>query len=147
MNKQTKLNSNYLLYLFDFMYFDTLYSGTELFQGGCLISKNNAYFLRVEENGYFSVYASSHFHPLNRISSIDKEKQLNKGEPPYTLKLTHEGVIEINDSKNIEILKIIGEIGIGPYKLQLSLEGDVKLFDSKGEEVWGLKREIIKLKK
>ena len=106
MNKQTKLNSNYLLYLFDFMYFDTLYSGTELFQGECLISKNNAYFLRVEENGYFSVYASSHFHPLNRISSIDKEKQLNKGEPPYTLKLTHEGVIEINDSKNIEILQI-----------------------------------------
>ena len=46
------------------MFFDTLYSGTELFQGGCIISKNNAYFLRVEENGYFSVYASSHFHPL-----------------------------------------------------------------------------------
>lgn len=114
--------------------FDTLLGETEIPQGICLFSKNNAYFLKIQDDGNLCLYVSSHFVPKNIIWSSNTN---NLGNLPYYLRCQNDGNLCLYDKTEAIIWSSkTWNNGLAPYHLTLQNDGNLILFDSKNENIW-----------
>ena len=74
--------------------FDTLDGETEIAQGLCLFSKNNAYYLKIQDDGNLCLFVSSHFVTKNIIWSSNTSKL---GSAPNYLRCQNDGNLCLYD--------------------------------------------------
>ncbi len=115
-------------------FYDTLHGDTELPQGICLFSRNNAYYLKVHTDGNLLLYVSAHFVPKNIIWS---SKTTGLGLGPYYLRCQNDGNLCLYDSGGVSTWSSkTWNSGLAPYHLTIQNDGNLILFDSKKENVW-----------
>lgn len=115
-------------------FYDTLQGETDLPQGLCLFSRNNAYFLKIHEDGNIVLYVSAHFVPKNIIWS-SKTKDIGVG--PFHLRCQNDGNLCLYDSTGaVTWSSKTYNSGLAPYRLTIQNDGDLILFDSKNQIVW-----------
>lgn len=115
-------------------YCDTLQGETELHQGHCLFSRNNAYFLKVNEDGNILLYVSSHFVPKNIIWT-SKTEGLGKG--PFYLRCQNDGNLCLYDTSGAIIWSSqTWNTGRAPYRLTIQNDGNLILFDNENKNIW-----------
>lgn len=115
-------------------YNDTLQGETELHQGICLFSRNNAYYLKINDDGNLSLYVSSHFSPKNIIWS---SKSGDIGKAPFYLRCQNDGNLSLYDNTGTSIwtTQTYNE-GLAPYRLTIQNDGNMILFDSYNKKIW-----------
>lgn len=106
----------------------------KLCQNSFIMSQNQQFFARLQEDGNFVVYKTANFNPKNAIWATNA---YGKGEGPYVLLMKKEGKFVVYDKNNKEVWSSnSNKIGKHPYNLFLFDNGKLGIIDGENNLIW-----------
>lgn len=118
--------------------FNKLQPNHKIPQNFFIMSLNQQYFARIQEDGNFVVYKTNNFLPSNAIWN---SSTAGKGSPPYKLIMQKDGNLVIYDKSNKAIwASNTCKKGKNPCELCIFDSGKLGIVDSEGKTIWESKK-------